>query len=133
VTIHPLPIAYEGGKYERGNYPNLKISKVNGEIEVNADGLNVDLERVGGPVSVVTYGDISSILSQSSSNKLISLDTYMGNITIGIPNKQAVNLDCTAIKGLIEVDPKIKRSESKKAPKVILHSEHGEFIKVKAI
>jgi len=133
LKIHPVPIVFEGGKYERGNYIDLVIEEMQGEIEINADGFNVSLEDVSGPVSVVTYGNIESTLSNPSSNKLVSLDTYHGNIDVRIPSSPKVQLQCSAENGTVNIDKSIQQTQEKNQAQIILHTERGAYVNVKKI
>lgn len=130
LIIHPISIAWRDDISERSDYRDLTIENISGEIEINADGYNVNLDDVGGPISVITYGDINSVLSDPISNKLISLDSYQGNIDLSIPKDSNVELKCSAENGKVVISDKVNQNSEKGNTKVLLHSEGGDYVNV---
>lgn len=123
------------------DWRSLAISGINGNVESNTDGYNVALSKVNGSISVVSYGNISAVLTEFSNSELVSLDTYWGNVSLQIPIKLPANIRMRAVSGKLDISPKLKVTEKKFKTKkklhgiingggldIMLHSERGDVV-----
>ena len=145
LNIAMEAVMWEGSFDREKDWRNIKIENTNGELEFDGDGYHVDLNNVNGSIAVVTYGNINADFADLSKSEVISLDTYLGNVEVGIPASTSANLTMRAKGGEVKIDPNLKISETtKKSNKklttklnggtipIILHSEGGAYVSLKA-
>ena len=144
ITCKPLQVAGESGWYKEQNNYKIQLRKLSGEVIVDADGYDIFIENVSGPISIVTYGDIRAKYDFVPSSNIISLDTYQGNITLQIPKNSETNINATAKNGSVIIADEIKHDAKNRMIKatgnvkvitesnkqIKLHSEDGNYIKV---
>lgn len=95
---------------------NLNFENLTGEIEVSGDGgIDVNIKKSTGSMSVVTYGNISVDFDELPSEGALSFDTYRGFVNLTIPEDAAADLSLTAKKGRIfsNLPLKIKKNGKK--------------------
>jgi len=134
IRCHPVPIFFEGEFDETKDYGRVHMENIESEIEFNGDGYHVTIDNVSGPLSVVTYGNILGKIAAPVSNGMVLLDTYLGNVELVLPVNGTGNLECTALKGAIDISEALKPNYNSKigtGTKIILHSENGALVKVK--
>lgn len=115
----------------------IDMQELNNEIEINADAYNLRLVDLTGPLSVVTYGHIEGSFSDMKKGQLISLDTYMGDINLQVPDHQSGQLMCNARNGQVIIAESLKENYNAENingdVKLMLNSENGKLIELKNI
>lgn len=129
IKIKPSPIVTE--EYRKEEYGFIDLKDLNGAIELEADGYHVTLKNVSSQVSIVTYGDIAASMPVQNNKKIVSLDTYTGNIKVEIPVEENYSVSCNAVVGDVMIDNEVAKIDDTK-PNIIAHAEQGAYIKVEA-
>lgn len=135
VQCNPLPIVYEGLFDHSTDYRNIKIQNLDSEIELNADGYHISFEDLSGPISIVTYGNITGKISHPIDNRMVLLDTYLGNVDLVLPSNGKGNLECTALQGKINISENLAKNYNADLTadtKIIVNTENGSLIKVRS-
>lgn len=127
-------------------FRKVSIEGVGGAIEFNADGYDVNVKNPESHISIVTYGNITAWFDDFEEDTIISLDTYLGNVTAHIPLEIEANLNLTAMNGKVEMDKKFKVTRELRNSSnnfigeingggidVILHSESGSSVRLSKI
>jgi len=135
VKINPIQIVYEGSYVHRNDAHNIHVYDTDGEIEINGDGYKVYLARTSGSISVVTFEDIQAILPNLSESSIVSLDSYLGDITFRIPLELEPRVKATAPKGTVNIKggKELFDNQKNNGNNIILHSEAGKQIFVSSL
>lgn len=127
-------------------FRKVSLEAIGGAVEFNADGYDVNIKNPESHVSIVTYGSIDAWFDDFQDETIISLDTYLGNVTAYIPLEIEANLNLTAMGGKVKMDKKFNITRQLRNSTnnfigeingggidVILHSENGTFVQLNRI
>lgn len=130
VNCEPTKNFYEGSGIDSiDTFKKISAVNLTGNLDLTADGYNVDLKNHFGNVSLVTYGNIEAFVPDYHKSQKVVLDTYFGNINVTIPKEKNINLIADAIAGEVNINKKVViNNQSNNYLK--LHSEKGRFINV---
>lgn len=118
--------SHSGSYYYYDGLKNLNFKSIAGEIEVFADGaIDVNIEKSSGPMSVVTYGNITADFEQLPKSGALSFDTYLGHVNVSLPQSSRANLDLRAKNGDIYSNLPIKIGKRNKKRKSIKATMNG--------
>jgi len=135
ILCKPVAVIYEGSYIFGRDAHHVHVQDTDGEVEINADGYNITLDRTSGSISVVSYENISAILPNLKKESIVSLDSYLGDILLRIPHILNPKIKATAPKGSIKIkgDKILFDSKNASGNQVILHSEEGKQIFVSSL
>lgn len=145
LNIAMETVMWEGSFDREKDWRGIKIKDTKGDLELDSDGYHVHLDNLTGSLAVVTYGNIYAEFSDLSKSEVVSLDTYLGNVEVAIPTSVSANITMRAKSGEVSIDSNLPISETTKKSKkkltaklnegtlpIILHSEGGEYVSLKA-
>lgn len=88
---------------------DVKISNVNGEIEISVNYNDVYLDKVTGPLAIKTvYGDLETSFSSVNQNSPISLVSVYGHVDVSMPSSTKADLSVKTNYGALYSDMDIK-------------------------
>lgn len=107
MNVHFVESTWMGGDA-------VKISDIDGEIEVETKNSDIMLTNVRGPVTAsTTSGDIEVIFSQVASSGPTTINNISGYIDITMPAATKADLDLRNITGEVFTDLDLKLNDSK--------------------
>ena len=102
--------------YEEWRASGLKITEVDGDIEVRSTAANVLLEDVSGPISVSsTSGDIEVKMGTIDRSAPSILSSFSGDIDLALPESAKVSLQLKGSMGELYTDLDVKFRKVEKA------------------